>query len=320
VRAVVRERYGSPDVLTVVDLPVPHPGPADALVRMTASSVNTADSDLLEGRPRVARLGTGWPRPRSPRTGLDLVGTVEEVGRDVTTVRPGDEVWADLFAHGCGAFAELVRVPAAALSPRPRSVTAQAAAAVPHSGVLALQALRARGPLREGEHVLVNGAGGCVGPFLVQLAKAAGAEVTGVDRADLHPLVRTAGADHVVDHAHDDVTRGAARFDVVVDLAGDRSMRRWRRVLAPRGRYTLIAASPTAFVRAALGGGAFTWRPNHRTDLEELARLVDDGTVVPLLDREFPLEQVPDALRHRDAGRARGKVVVVPSAQGAGGR
>jgi NADPH:quinone reductase-like Zn-dependent oxidoreductase len=169
-KAIVRDRYGSPDVVHMGEIDTPAPGDDQVLVRVHAASLNTADSDLLRGWPRVARLGTGLRRPKTRRVGLDVAGRVEAVGRTVTALRPGDEVWADLFAFGHGSFAEYVCAPATALAPKPTSTTFEEAATVPHSGVLALQGLMGKGPIRPGERVLINGAGGCVGPFAVQIA------------------------------------------------------------------------------------------------------------------------------------------------------
>lgn len=324
-RAVVRRRYGPPrDVLQVVDLPVPDVGDDQALVRVEAVSLNTADSEYVRGVPLMARIAYGLRRPRSVRVGLDIAGTVEAVGEGVTGIGPGDEVWADLFSEGQGALAESVVVRAAALAPKPATASFEEAAAVPHSGVLALQALTGRGPIRASDHVLVNGAGGCVGPFAVQIAKADGAEVTAVDHTAKLDVLRAAGADHVLDHTRVEVTEGPDRFDVVLDIVGNRSLPRWRRCLRPGGRYVRIARSIGGFVAAAAVGGGISlvgdrrlgnvsWRPNRRADLDRLARLIDSGAITPLRDRErFGLDTVVDAFERLEAGRARGKVIVLP--------
>ncbi len=322
-RAAVRERYGPPEVLRVVDMETPVPGPGEALVEVRAASINTADSENLRGLPRVVRLFSGLRRPRRNRVGVDVAGVVSSVGEGVSGLGSGDAVWADLFDHGAGAFADHVSVPASALHPKPASATFEEAATLPHSGILALQGLRARGPVRPGEHVLVNGAGGCVGPFAIQIAKAYGAEVTAVDHTAKFDLLRAAGADHVIDHTLEDITAEEHRFDLILDIVGSRSVWRWRRALREGGRYSLIARDLSSFAGAAiLGGlvtlrrrrrmGVFAWRANRRSDLDELARLVDAGQIHPIVDGHFALSDVAGAFRHLESGQARGKIVVVP--------
>lgn len=322
-RAILRDRYGEPEVLALAEVPAPRPGPGDALVRVRASSLNTADLDLLRGLPRLARIGTGVGRPRTPGMGVDLAGEVVDVAPDVTDLAPGDRVWADLFDHGTAALADLVRVPAAALSPIPDGVSFADASTAPHSGLLALQGLRATGPIRDGERVLVNGAGGCVGPLAIQLAKAFGAHVTGVDEGGKADLMRAAGADDVVDYRVVDITRAGRRFDVVLDIADTRGVLAMRRCLAPGGRYALIARRLGSYVAKSVLGpavgratgtriGTFTWRSNHRPHLDEFGALLASGAVRPLIDSTWSLDDAVSAFRHLASGRARGKIVVVP--------
>ncbi|MFE7504438.1 NAD(P)-dependent alcohol dehydrogenase [Promicromonospora sp. NPDC057488] len=322
-RAVVRDRYGAADVLRVTTLDAPEPGPGEAVVRVEAASLNMADVDHLLGRPRLARLATGLVRPANLRVGLDVAGTVERVGADATGLRPGDRVWADLFDSGQGSLADRVCVPASALAPLPDQVSFEDAATVPHSGSLALQGLRAAGPVRAGERVLVNGAGGCVGPFAVQIAKARGAVVTAVDHGDKLDLLREVGADEVLDYRQDDVTRSGRRFDVVLDIADTRSLVALRRCLAPGGRYVLIARRIGSFAEKALLGpvvgrltgtrmGTFAWHPNRRADLDELAALLASGAVRPVVDRRYGLDEVQAAFRRLATGAARGKLVFTP--------
>lgn len=319
----MRDGYGPVDVLRLAVLERPVPGPGEVVVRVAAASLNMADLDHLLGRPRLARLGTGLWRPANRRVGVDVTGTVEEVGPDVAGLRPGDRVWADLFDGGHGALADRVRVRASALSPLPDAVPFDAAATVPHSGSLALQGLRAVGPVRPGERVLVNGAGGCVGPFAVQMAKAHGAVVTAVDHGDKLDLLRELGADEVIDYTREDFTRGGRRFDAVVDIADTRSLVALRRALAPGGRYVLIARRIGSFAEKALLGpvvgrltgtrmSSFFWRPNQRADLDELAGLLTTGAVVPRIDRRYALDDVVEAFRRLESGEARGKILVVP--------
>lgn len=322
-RAVLRDEYGPVDILRVSTVEDPVPGPGEVVVRVAAASLNMADLDHLLGLPRLARLGTGLVRPANRGVGVDVAGTVEEVGPDVTGLRQGDRVWADLFDLGHGALADRVRVPASALSPLPDALSFDVAATVPHSGTLALQSLRATEPIQPGERVLVNGAGGCVGPFAVQMAKARGAVVTAVDHGDKLDFLRELGADEVIDYTREDFTCGDRRFDVVLDIADTRSLVALRRSLAPGGRYVLIARRISSFAEKALLGpvvgrltgtrmSAFFWRPNQRADLDELARLLVAGDVLPRIDRRYGLDDTVEAFRRLESGAARGKILVVP--------
>jgi NADPH:quinone reductase-like Zn-dependent oxidoreductase len=323
VRAVLRDAYGPVDVLRVATVEPPVPGPGEAVVRVRAASMNMADLDHLLGRPRISRIGTGLLRPANRGVGVDVAGTVEAVGPDATGLRPGDRVWADLFGSGHGALADQVHVPASALSPLPDAVSFDDAATAPHSGSLALQGLRAAGPIRPGERVLINGAGGCVGPFAVQMAKARGAEVTAVDHGDKLEFLREVGADEVVDYTREDITRGGRRFDVVLDIADTRSVSALRRCLAPRGRYVLIARRIGSLAEKALLGlvvgrltgtrmGVFSWQPNRRSDLDELGGLIASGVIRPRIDRRYGLDDAVEAFRRLESGDARGKVLVIP--------
>jgi NADPH:quinone reductase-like Zn-dependent oxidoreductase len=319
----VRDEYGPVDVLRVAALARPVAGPGEVVVQVAAASLNMGDLDHVLGRPRLARVGTGLLRPAHSRVGVDVAGTVEEVGPGVTGFRAGDRVWADLFSSGHGALADQVSVPASALSPLPDGVPFDAAATVPHSGSLALQGLRAAGSIRPGERVLVNGAGGCVGPFAIQIAKARGAVVTAVDHGDKLDLLRELGADEVIDYTREDFTRGDGRFDVILDIADTRTVAALRRALAPGGRYALIARRLGSFAEKALLGpvvgrltgtriGVFSWRPNQRADLDELAALLVAGDVVPRIDRRYGLDETVEAFHRLESGKARGKVLVVP--------
>lgn len=321
-KAVRRHSYGPPDVLEVVDVDTPEPIADQVLVRVAAASVNTADLDLLLGVPRAGRVLSGWRRPKSPRVGVDVVGRVEAVGPEAKTLSVGDEVWADLFQYGGGAFAEYVRLPEKAFTPRPAGLVAEVAATVPHSGLLALQAVSAAGQLAD-KNVLINGAGGCVGPFAIQIAKARGATVTGVDHTGKLDLMREAGADDVVDFTRQDVTRGADRFDVVVDIAATRSPLRFLRILTPRGRYVQVARSLAGFISTATIGafvaklagkkiGNFNWVPSQDADLKVMAELIESGQVQPLIDRRYSLDEVPAAYQDLVDGTLRGKAIILP--------
>lgn len=320
-KAVVRDKYGSPDVLRFEDIPKPVPGDDEVLVQVRAASINTADLDHLRGRPRIARGNLTKPRARV--LGFDMAGTVEAVGRNVTRFGPGDEVWADLFPSGGGAFAEYVSAGETAFVPKPESVPFEVGATVPHSGLLALQALRSWGGVQSGQRVLVNGGGGCVGPFVIQLAKAFGAKVTGVDETGKLDLMKAAGADHVIDYTRESFTEHKGGYDRIVDIAANRWVLANRRALAAMGTYVQIARSLSGFFGAvAVGGlvtlvgdkrmGIFMWEPNRLRDLDFMAGLIEEGSLRPIIDRRVPLPAVPEALRYQESGAARGKLVIVP--------
>ena len=313
-RAVVQPRYGSPDVLELREVEPPRPATHEVLLRVRAASLNKVDWHLLTGDPRVIRVHWGLLRPRRGVLGIDAAGVVEAVGEAVTRVRVGDEVLGT-NARG-GALAELMRVHQDHLAPKPPALSFEEAAAVPTAALTALQGLRDHGRLVRGGRVLVNGASGGVGTFAVQLARILGAgEVTGVCSAAMADLVRSLGADRVLDHAREDFTREEGRHDLVLDLVGDRPLSDCERALSPGGVYVTAAGKPLRFLRLALRGGgrmrSMMARPNPK-DLERLCELLESGELRPVVDRVFPLEQAADALRHLEAGRARGKVVVTP--------
>ena len=235
-RAVVRSGYGGPDALSWADLPKPVPTDDQVLVRIRAASLNSGDLDYLHGRPGFARMGTGFRKPRNHLFGLDLAGDVEAVGPAATRIRVGDRVFGDLTQHGYGAFAEYACAPERAFSVIPAAVSYEDASTIPQSGIIALQGLRERRPILGGEHVLINGASGCVGPFAIQIAKARGAEVTGVCSTKHLDFVRSLGADHVIDYTREDYTRGSERYDHVIDISARRSLFACRRALSPDGR------------------------------------------------------------------------------------
>lgn len=316
--AVVGDRYGSSDVLRIDEVARPVPGSGEILVRVHASSVNTADLDNLRGRPLMVRVVTGLRRPRKQVLGLDMAGVVDEVGPDVASTSVGDRVWADLYPTRAGAFSEYACVPEKAVRPLPAGLSFEDAATVPHSGLLAIQALKYC-KVRPGDRVLINGGGGCVGPFAIQIARALGAEVTGVDHTDKLDLMRSVGADHVVDYTTEDVTRSGLRYDVVVDIAATRWVVSFRRCLTESGVYVQIARTLGGFFSAAvlgalIGGGrrmgTFMWVPNQAEDMSRIADLILSGAVKPAIDRVFPLAEAPKAVCYQESGHARGKVVI----------
>lgn len=318
-RAVVYHEYGSPDVLRVADIEEPAIADDEVLVRVHASSVNSWDWDLLRGTPLVNRVG-GLRRPRYPVLGADVAGRVEAAGPAVRRLRPGDAVFADVSHSGWGGFAEYVAVPERVLAAKPPGLGFEEAASLPQAGGLALQGLRGRRPVRPGDHVLVNGAGGGVGTLAVQLAKVSGAEVTGVDRADKLDLVRALGADHTIDYRAGDVGTMGQTYDVVLDVVADRSLAGCRHLLRPGGAYVVVGGRSSSVAAAMLLGpivslvgdrrvGVLVHRPDP-ADLAVLGGLVTDGTIRPVIDRCFPLDQVPAAMRYFASGAATGKVVI----------
>ena len=316
-KAIVQRRYGAPAVLALEDLPQPEPGPGEVLVRVRAASLFAGDVHVVRGTPFFVRFATGLRRPRNPIPGIDLAGVVEGTGPGVTDLRAGDEV----FGFAAGSLAELVCVPADHLVRRPADLTLEQAAAVPEAGVTALQGLRDHGRVRAGQRVLVIGASGGVGTFAVQIAKALGAEVTGVCGAANLELVRSLGADHVIDHTRTDASATGERYDVVLQLAGTASPRRLRRALVPGGTLVLCngqgrmagvdrilaAVLLDPFVRERLV--VFVTKENG-ADLATLAAMIESGQVRPVIDRTYPLAEAADALRYLEAGHARGKVVI----------
>ena len=319
-RAVVHRRYGPPSVLEVSAAEVPRPGRAEVLARVGAASVHPGDYFIMTGEPYLVRLAFGLRRPRGGIPGMDLAGVVAAVGEDVTALHPGDEVFGWCTA---GALAEYTRVPADNLVAMPGIMSAVDASAVPTSAMTALQALRDVAKVRPGQTVLVTGASGGVGSFAVQIAKALGAEVTGVCSTRNVDLVRALGADHVVDYTRTDFTGTGERYDVILDNIEAQPLAAVRRALTPTG--TLIPNSgrggrwlgPLGRIVAARVLSGFTrqrLRPftslGKRQDLLALADLLTTGRIRPLIDRTYPLDDAADALRHVGAGHTRGKVVV----------
>ena len=293
---------------------MPVPGAGQVLVQVLAASVNAADWHVLRGRPLFSRLTLGLLRPRHKILGVDVAGRVEAAGSDVTRFAPGDEVYANLLDHGYGGFAEYAAVPEGVAALKPAGLSFEEAAAVPMAAVTALQGLRRHGQPTPGQQVLINGATGGVGSFAVQLAKAAGAEVTAVTSSGNLELVRALGADHVVDYTTSDVTADGRRYDRILDTVGNRSVPELKRLLAPGGK-----AAVTGFTRVRgllgvglRGGRDITQVQAHATaeDLELLAELIEAGKLRPRIDRSYGFADLPAAIAYVEEGHARAKVVV----------
>ena len=303
--------------MRVADVPMPELTDEGVLVRVRATSINALDWHMLRGKPYITRLDEGLRAPKSAVLGVDVAGTVEAVGAEVTGLAVGDRV----FGSRSGAFAEYVV--GRNMVPMPANLTFEQAAAVSVAGQTALQGLRDKGGLVPGQRVLIIGAGGGVGTFAVQIAKALGADVTAVTNTGSVDLVRSLGADRVADYTRENVTRGAARYDLIMDIGGQDSLASLRRVLAPGGRVVMVAPGRGNWVGflARIGWAIVTSRLSSRKvlpflsnvstdDLLALKEMIEAGKVTPVVDRTYPLEQTPDAIRYVEEGRARGKVVI----------
>ena len=319
-KAIVRDAYGSVDVLRLAEIDTPVVGESEVLVSVRAAGVDQGVWHLMIGMPYVMRLaGFGVRAPKKTLLGYDVAGHVEAVGAGVTAFRPGDEV----FGTCRGSFAEFAIARPDRLASKPNNLSFEEAAATPISGYAALQAVRDHGNVRAGQRVLIIGAGGGVGTFAVQLAKSYGADVTGVCSTAKTELVRSIGADRVIDYTRDDPVDGRELYDVILDIAGNRSLTKLRRALTSRGTLVIVgaedagnwlgvgrqlrAAALSPFVRQKLG----TYISKEREqDLQELRTLLESGTITPVVDRTFPLDQVPDAIRYLREGRAGGKIVI----------
>ena len=320
-RAIVQDRYGSADAMRLGEIDRPAVRDGRVVIRVRAAGVDRSVWHFMTGRPYLMRVaGSGLRRPRHRVRGSELAGVVEEVGEDVTAVRPGDEVMGTCV----GSFAEYALARVDRLAPRPANISIEQAAAVPVSGCTALQALRDAGQVRAGQEVLVIGASGGVGTFAVQLATAYGATVTGVCRTDAVELVRSLGAERVLDYTAEDITAGDRRYDLILDCAGNRPLSRLRSVLTPRGTVVFVGGEDgdrwTGGLDRQVRGLVTSLRSPQKVrmllatvrekDLRSLAGMIEAGTVTPVVDRTYPLEQAADALRHLEHGHPRGKIVL----------
>ena len=319
-KAVVITKYGPPDVLQLKEVSKPTPKGDEALVKIHATSLNAADFETMRG-VFVIRIAA----PRKPMykiLGSDIAGRIEAVGANVKQFQPGDEIWGDLsYPLGYSTFAEYVCVPENALRLKPASMTFEQAAAVPTAGVVALQNLLCKRPIEPGQKVLINGAGGGVGTFAVQIAKHFEAEVTGVDSMEKLDMLRSIGADHVIDYTQEDFTQNKQRYDLILDVVAYRSIFAYRRALGPKGIFIYVGGSTSAIFQALLLGplisrtgrkkvGVGMWKPNNKEDLDCLTELIEAGKVAPIIDSRYPLSEVPEALRYLEEGHAQGKVII----------
>ncbi|HEX6480533.1 MAG TPA: NAD(P)-dependent alcohol dehydrogenase [Ktedonobacteraceae bacterium] len=317
-KAIVYTKYGPPDVLQFKEVEKPGPNDGEILVKIHAASANPLDWHLIRGAPFLARLAGGLLKPKDPRPGADLAGQVEAVGSNVTQFQPGDEV----FGAWMGSFAEYTSVPENRLALKPTKSSFEEAAAVPVAAITALQGLRDKGRIQSGQKVLVNGASGGVGTFAVQIAKAFGAEVTGVCSTRNLEMVRSIGAEHVIDYMQEDFTKNGQHYDLIYDAVGNRSVSAYKRALNPNGTCVIAGFQnlPRLFEHMILGplrskagnkkvGLMGIAKPNQK-DLVFVKEFLEAGKVVPVIDRRYPLREVPEAIRYLEEGHARGKVVI----------
>jgi NADPH:quinone reductase-like Zn-dependent oxidoreductase len=321
-KAIVNTKYGSPDVLELKEVERPTPKDHEVLVKVRAASVNAAELHLLRGKPFLMRfMGFGLLKPKNKILGAAMAGRVEAVGSNVTQLQPGDEIFGDLTKCGWGAFAEYVCAREDALALKPANVTFEEAAAVPLAAVTALQGLRAKEQIKLGQKVLIYGAGGGVGTFMVQIAKSFGAEITAVCSTRNVDMVRSIGADHVIDYTQEDFTKNGQRYDFIFAVNGYHSIFDYKRALSPKGVYVMIGGSMAAMFQAMLLGPVISMtgrqkmgsmgvaKPNQK-DLVFMKELLEARKVVPVIERRYPLRETAEAIRYLETGHVRGKVVI----------
>jgi NADPH:quinone reductase-like Zn-dependent oxidoreductase len=317
-KAVVYEKYGSPDVLEVREVKKPTPGDDEVLIRIHAVSINDWDWNLLQGTPFVSRLLSGFFRPKQTILGSDIAGRIEAVGKNVERFELGDEVFGDLSGRW-GGFAEYVCAPETALALKPPAMTFAEAAAIPQAAMLAVQGLRDRGGIQPGQKLLINGAGGGVGTFAVQIAKLYGVEVTGVDSSAKLELLRSLGFDKVIDYTQEDFTRNGMRYDLILDVKTNRSIFDYVRALSPNGKYVTVGGSMARLLQVVFLSPLISMtskkavclvmlKPNK--DLAYISELFEAGKVKPVIDRLRKLGELPEAMGSFGAGNHKGKVVI----------
>ncbi|MGA5691616.1 NAD(P)-dependent alcohol dehydrogenase [Cytobacillus pseudoceanisediminis] len=319
-KAIVYQKYGSPDNLRLTDLDKPVPKDHEVLIKVHAAAVNYGNLVLLRGKPYLARFAYGLLRPKHTIPGGDIAGQVEAVGKEVTQFQPGDNVFGDLSGCGWGGFAEYVSVPEKALALKPANISFEEAAAVPMAGVTALQALRDKGNIHAGQKVLIYGASGGVGTFAVQIAKSFGAEVTGVCSTRNLDILHTLGADYAIDYQKEDFTKRTEKYDLILAINGYQPISAYKRALRSAGTYVLAGGSGAQFTQAMVLGPWISLTGNkkmssmlqrqNQKDLFYMRELLEAGKVKPVIDRLFKLSEVDKAFRYFEEGHAQGKVII----------
>ncbi len=320
-KAIIYTQFGAPNVLQFKEVEKPTPKDNEVLIKVHAASINAADYRLMRGQPFVVRLaGYGLRTPRYPILGSDIAGRIEAVGKNVTQFKPGDEVYGDLSGTGLGGFADYATAPEHVLALKPSNLTFEEAAAVPMAAVTALQGLRDKGQVQAGEKVAINGASGGVGTFAVQIAKAFGAEVTAICSTRNVEVVRSLGADHIIDYKQEDFTRSGQRYDVILGVNGFHPLADYKRALRDNGRYVMVGGSDKQIFQAMLLGSWMSMGGNkkmsnvmqkpNQDDLVYMNGLFAAGKVKPVIDRCYPLSEAAEAMHYVESGQARGKVVI----------
>lgn len=319
-KAIISKKYGSPDVLTLTDVEKPIPEDQQVLVKIHAASLNYGNLVLLYGKPFLARLAFGLFKPKYAIPGGDIAGTVEAVGKNVKEFKPGQEVFGDLSGSGWGGFSEYVAVPVNALALKPENITFEEAAAVPMAAVTALQGLRDKGKIRAGQKVLINGASGGVGTFAVQIAKSFGAEVTGVCSTRNLEILRSIGADHVIDYTKEDFTEKGQKYDLILGANGHHHITAYRRSLKPNGTFVHVGGSGAQLFQTITIGFLFSLFGNKKMssllqkqnqhDLIFIKKLLEEEKVKPVIDQTFKISEVVEAFNYFEKGHAQGKVVI----------
>lgn len=317
-KAIVYEEYGTPDVLRLAELPKPEPTDDQILIKIHAISINGADRENLVGKPFYARI-SGLRKPQKPILGSDIAGTVEAVGKNITEFQPGDEIFGEVPDYH-GGFAEYVCVDGKTMAHKPESLSFEQASALPQAGSISYRGICSQGDVQPGQHVLINGAGGSGGSYAIQMAKLRGAEVTAVDHTNKLDFMRSLGADHVVDYTAEDYTTHTARYDLILDLIAHRSVFAVQRALKPGGIYYVVGGDVPVLLQTVFMGPWIQRAkgkrvrmlivPQNREDVLAVTELVQAGKVTPVIDKTYPLEQVPDAFRYIVGEGSKGKVVI----------
>ena len=321
-KANVFEKYGTPDILKIKEVEIPIPKNNEMLIQVHVAAFNYADPNILAGSPFMMRFFTGFPKPKHNILGMDVAGKVKSVGKDVKKFKPGDDVFGNLFSCRLGAFAEYVCIPENEAKLKPTNISFEDASTIPTSGVTALQGLMKKGQIQPGQKVLINGASGGVGTFAVQIAKAFGAEVTGVCSTKKMEMVSSIGADYVIDYTQADFTKYDTKYDFILDIAAYRALSDFKRILKPKGIYVLVGGSVSRITKANLFGPLYSKKDGIQmcslgvtktsmNDMEFLCELIKKGELKPVIDKRYSIDEVGEGLRYLGDGHTKGKLVMI---------